>query len=108
MASHRGEPGVGGEPVAGRKAGAVTDLGEDPGSGPRPDPGQGLEQPAERVSNDNLLDLAGECLPAGVDTVEFAGQFGDHSPQRRFGGHGHRLRRQGGQHGVSHGTGQAG
>jgi hypothetical protein len=48
--------------------------GEDPGAGARTDPWQRLEQAAERVGDEDLLDLRGETVATGVDPVELDGE----------------------------------
>jgi hypothetical protein len=69
LAGDWGQAGVGGQPGAVSEPGAVADLGQDPGPGPRPDPGQGREQFTERVAEEDLLDLGGQGVAAGIDAV---------------------------------------
>jgi hypothetical protein len=86
LAVHGGEPGVGGEFGAVGEAGAVTDLGEDPGAGPRPDPGEADQQTAERVSEEDLLDLSGQRVAPLVEAVQFDCELGDDPTDRLLGG----------------------
>jgi hypothetical protein len=71
------KPGVAGELGCIRESAAVADLSEDSSSRPGLDSGQGLEQLAERVGQEHLLDFAGEGVAAVLEPVEFGGDFCD-------------------------------
>ena len=81
-----GESGVGGELGARRERGAVTDLGEDPCSGPGADPRQADQDRSERVCEEDLFDLRFEGVAAVADSAEFDGELGDDAAEGRFGG----------------------
>ena len=68
---------IGGEASTVAEAVRVTDLGEGSCSGPRPEPAQGYEDLAERVPQEQLLDLGRELCPAAMDTFEVAGEIRD-------------------------------
>ena len=78
LAGGRGQVGVGGD-FAVSEGGAVADLGEDTGAGPRPDPWHARQQLTERVGREHLLDLARQRVAARADPVQLGGEFGNNA-----------------------------
>lgn len=71
--------------AGGRESCDVTDLGEDPGSGPCPDSRDAEQDRRLRVAREDLLDLAGEAFACCGDPGELAGEVTDDAADRRFG-----------------------
>jgi hypothetical protein len=83
--------------TGGGESGDVTDLGEDPRSGPHADSRDAEQDRRLRVARGDRVDLTGELLAGGREPGELDSGVADHSAGRRLGWDGHGLSVEGGE-----------